>query len=130
MRKPAARRIARPARPGAPGAGDSALTVTRPSIYDARSSMTDNTAPADNRTPARSKVLGRVRLLAVYTFIAALVWICRPTPALTAAGAAFALAGEALRMWAAGHLTKSVRLITSGPYAYTQNPIYLGRLLI
>jgi len=92
--------------------------------------MTDNPAPADDRSPTRSKALGRIRLLAVYAFIAALVWICRPTPALIAAGAAFALAGEALRIWAAGHLTKSVRLITSGPYAYTQNPLYLGRLLI
>ncbi len=92
--------------------------------------MTDNPAPADDRSPTRSKALGRIRLLAVYAFIAVLVWICRPTPALIAAGAAFALAGEALRIWAAGHLTKSVRLITSGPYAYTQNPLYLGRLLI
>ncbi len=92
--------------------------------------MTDNPAPADDRLPTRSKILGRIRLLAVYAFIAALVWICRPTPALVAAGAAFALAGESLRLWAAGHLTKSVRLITSGPYAYTQNPLYLGRLLI
>lgn len=92
--------------------------------------MTDNPAPADAPPPTRSKTLGRIRLLAVYAFIAALLWICRPTPALIAAGAAFALAGEALRIWAAGHLTKSVRLITSGPYAYTQNPLYLGRLLI
>ncbi|MBI1950791.1 MAG: hypothetical protein HYS34_05435 [Acidobacteria bacterium] len=92
--------------------------------------MTDNPAPADAPPPTRSKPLGRIRLLAVYAFIAALLWICRPTPALIAAGAAFALAGEALRIWAAGHLTKSVRLITSGPYAYTQNPLYLGRLLI
>ena len=78
----------------------------------------------------RSRMLGWVRLAAVYTFIGALVWISRPTPRLVATGAAFACAGETIRMWAAGHLTKSVRLITSGPYAYTQNPLYLGRLLI
>ena len=39
-------------------------------------------------------------------------------------------AGEATRIWAAGHLVKSLELIDSGPYAYTQNPLYLGRLLI
>ena len=75
-------------------------------------------------------MLGWIRLAAVYTFIAALVWISRPTPRVVAIGAAFACLGEAIRIWAAGHLTKSIRLITSGPYAYTQNPLYLGRLLI
>lgn len=78
----------------------------------------------------RSRILGRVRLAVVYGFIAALIYVSRPTPALLAAGAAFALAGESIRIWAAGHLTKSVRLVTSGPYAYVQNPLYLGRLLI
>jgi protein-S-isoprenylcysteine O-methyltransferase Ste14 len=92
--------------------------------------MTDDTSPADTRAPERSKALGRIRLVAVYAFIGVLLWISRPTPALVTAGAAFALLGETLRLWAAGHLTKSVRLITSGPYAYTQNPLYLGRLLI
>jgi len=78
----------------------------------------------------RSKILGWFRLAAVYAFIAALVCLSRPTPALVAVGAVLALTGEAIRIWAAGHLTKSVRLVTSGPYAYTQNPLYLGRLLI
>jgi protein-S-isoprenylcysteine O-methyltransferase Ste14 len=80
--------------------------------------------------PKRSKILGRLRLAAVYCFIAALVILARPTPALLAAGAVLALLGEAVRMWAAGHLHKSVLLATSGPYARTQNPLYLGRLLI
>lgn len=92
--------------------------------------MTDDTSPSDTRAPERSKALGRIRLAGVYLFIGFLIWISRPTPALVVAGASFALLGEALRLWAAGHLTKSVRLITSGPYAYTQNPLYLGRLLI
>jgi protein-S-isoprenylcysteine O-methyltransferase Ste14 len=78
----------------------------------------------------RNRILGRIRLAAVYGFIAILVYLARPTPALLAAGASLALLGEAIRIWAAGHLTKSVRLVTSGPYAYTQNPLYLGRLLI
>jgi protein-S-isoprenylcysteine O-methyltransferase Ste14 len=33
-------------------------------------------------------------------------------------------------MWAAGHLFKTLELITSGPYRHTRNPLYLGRLLI
>ncbi len=80
--------------------------------------------------PERSQWLGRVRLLAVYLFIAALVILARPTPILVAVGAGLAFLGESIRLWAAGHLRKSVRLATSGPYARTQNPLYLGRLLI
>ena len=41
-----------------------------------------------------------------------------------------AAAGEAVRFWAAGHLLKTQELVTSGPYRYTRNPLYLGRLLI
>src|SRR2546425_13336643 len=87
-------------------------------------------APRDDPLTHRSRILGWIRLAMVYAFVAALVSVSRPTPALIAAGAVFALSGQALRLWAAGHLTKSVRLITSGPYAYTQNPLYLGRLMI
>jgi protein-S-isoprenylcysteine O-methyltransferase Ste14 len=78
----------------------------------------------------RNKILGWIRLAAVYAFVALLVYLARPTPGVLAVGATLALIGEAIRIWAAGHLTKSVRLVTSGPYAYTQNPLYLGRLLI
>lgn len=75
-------------------------------------------------------ILGWIRLAFVYVFVAALVLVSRPTRLLLIAGSLFVVAGLAVRLWAAGHLVKSVRLVTSGPYAYTQNPLYLGRLLI
>jgi protein-S-isoprenylcysteine O-methyltransferase Ste14 len=78
----------------------------------------------------RSKILGYVRLALVYLFVGFLVWISRPTPRLFAIGAMLVLLGELVRIWAAGHLVKSLELIDSGPYAFTQNPLYLGRLLI
>ena len=77
------------------------------------------------RTP-----LGIARVAVAYLFIAAIVWISRPTPALFAIGLVFVIAGEAIRIWAAGHLLKSKELAVSGPYRYTQNPLYLGRFLI
>ncbi len=78
----------------------------------------------------RSIFLGYVRLLLVYLFVAALVALSQPTPALLLIGGILVLIGEAIRLWSAGHLVKSVKLITSGPYAYSQNPLYLGRLFI
>jgi len=40
------------------------------------------------------------------------------------------LAGECLRMWASGHIEKTLSLATGGPYAHTRNPLYLGSLLM
>jgi protein-S-isoprenylcysteine O-methyltransferase Ste14 len=54
----------------------------------------------------------------------------RPTVRILIAGGAVAAAGLALRAYAAGHLAKNQRLATSGPYAYTRNPLYLGSALM
>jgi protein-S-isoprenylcysteine O-methyltransferase Ste14 len=77
------------------------------------------------RTP-----LGVVRVLVAYVFVTAILWISRPSPLLILAGAVLVAAGETIRFWAAGHLLKSQELAVSGPYRYTQNPLYLGRFLI
>ena len=73
---------------------------------------------------------GGLRLIAVYLLVAALVVLSRPTPRSVNLGLAFVAVGEAIRIWAAGHLQKTLELVTSGPYRYTRNPLYLGRLLI
>lgn len=80
-------------------------------------------APYDRR-------LGTLRLVAVYVFVAILIYFARPHPAVVTVGFVVAGLGEALRLWAAGHLLKTRELVTSGPYRYTRNPLYLGRLLI
>jgi len=71
-----------------------------------------------------------LRLTALFAFIVVLVLLARPRPAEVAIGFVIASLGEAVRFWAAGHLLKTKELITSGPYRYTRNPLYLGRLLI
>jgi protein-S-isoprenylcysteine O-methyltransferase Ste14 len=38
--------------------------------------------------------------------------------------------GLALRAYASGYVTKNTDLTTTGPYAYTRNPLYLGSMLI
>ena len=56
--------------------------------------------------------------------------LAQPSPALLLAGASLALAGLLLRAWSAGYLAKNQRLVTSGPYAYTRNPLYFGSALM
>jgi protein-S-isoprenylcysteine O-methyltransferase Ste14 len=80
--------------------------------------------------PPYSRFLGALRLAAVYGLLAALVVFSRPRPLGALAGTLLVAAGEGLRIWAAGHLTKNAELTTSGPYRHTRNPLYLGRLLI
>ena len=41
-----------------------------------------------------------------------------------------ALAGEAIRVWAAGHLEKSREVTRSGPYRWTRHPLYAGSCVI
>jgi protein-S-isoprenylcysteine O-methyltransferase Ste14 len=54
----------------------------------------------------------------------------RPSVLGLAVGGAIALAGVLVRAWASGHIDKNERLATSGPYAYTRNPLYFGSFLI
>ena len=58
------------------------------------------------------------------------VLLAKPKPWTLAVGGVIGLAGLALRAWASGHLRKNDALTTTGPYAYTRNPLYLGSFLI
>ena len=79
---------------------------------------------------SKVRVSARLRLVAVYLLVAGLVVLARPTPLSVNLGLVFVVIGEGIRVWAAGHLRKTVELVISGPYRYTRNPLYLGRLLI
>ena len=57
-------------------------------------------------------------------------WFARPQPKWLLCGAGIAALGLLLRGYAAGHLRKHKQLATSGPYAYTRNPLYLGSVLL
>lgn len=54
----------------------------------------------------------------------------RPRPATLLAGAAVSIVGLLIRAWASGHIRKNDALATSGPYAFTRNPLYFGSFLL
>lgn len=66
------------------------------------------------------------RQLGVYVCAAALVVLADPRPETFVAGCAVVALAWALRIWAFGHLDKNLHMVTTGPYAYTRNPAYLG----
>jgi protein-S-isoprenylcysteine O-methyltransferase Ste14 len=61
-------------------------------------------------------------------FVTALVamFLAEPTWSSWRAGLVIALVGEALRIWAAGHLEKSREVTRSGPYRWFKHPLYVG----
>ncbi len=70
----------------------------------------------------------RVRIgypVALVTFL-----VAHPIPQTLSIGAVLAVLGLVIRASAAGHLRKHEVLATTGPYAWTRNPLYLGSLLL
>ena len=68
----------------------------------------------------------RWRVPAGYPLALICLWFARPTLRSVAAATAIAVAGLVVRGAAAGHLRKSEALASTGPYARTRNPLYLG----
>jgi protein-S-isoprenylcysteine O-methyltransferase Ste14 len=78
--------------------------------------------------PANFWIRWRVRV--GYPVGIAAFWFAKPRLSWLICGVGIAIVGLILRGYAAGHLRKHKELATSGPYAFTRNPLYLGSVLL
>ena len=74
--------------------------------------------------------LARYRVRLGFAAAVAALWLARPTVGSLVVGAAIAVVGEGLRIWAAGHLEKGREVTASGPYRLSRHPLYLGSAII
>lgn len=72
----------------------------------------------------------KFRVRAPWVAVPLVAWFASPTPLLLGVGAVIAVAGLLIRGWAAGTIHKDTRLTTTGPYAFTRNPLYLGSFVM
>lgn len=77
-----------------------------------------------------SQVARRIRVPLGFAFAVLYFWLAQPTWRFIEFGTILILPGLLIRALASGHVRKNEALATSGPYAYTRNPLYLGSLLM
>jgi protein-S-isoprenylcysteine O-methyltransferase Ste14 len=76
------------------------------------------------------RIARRIRVPVGFVFAVLCFWLARPTWRSVALAAIVIVPGLLIRALASGYVRKNEALATSGPYAYTRNPLYLGSLLI
>jgi hypothetical protein len=70
--------------------------------------------------------LARFRVALGWVFAPLVLILANPSRESILVGTLIGLAGEGLRIWAAGHLKKSREVTSSGPYKYFSHPLYVG----
>ena len=71
-------------------------------------------------------LLARMRVALGFVFGVLVLILAQPSARSIAIGMTIAACGEALRIWAAGHLRKSREVTVSGPYRWLPHPLYVG----
>jgi protein-S-isoprenylcysteine O-methyltransferase Ste14 len=80
--------------------------------------------------PSWQQIARRIRVPLGFLFAVAYIWLAHPTVRSIVAGTGISLIGLLIRALASGHVTKNEQLTTSGPYAYTRNPLYFGSFIL
>jgi protein-S-isoprenylcysteine O-methyltransferase Ste14 len=76
------------------------------------------------------RFVGYHRILLSVVVVAPICFFASPTLSSILAGLPMIFAGEGIRIWSSGCLTKNRALVRSGPYALVRHPLYLGNFLI
>ncbi len=76
------------------------------------------------------RIAKRIRVPMGFVVAAVFLGFARPTILTLLLSLLLVAPGLWLRAYAAGYVRKNAELTTSGPYAYTRNPLYLGSLSI
>jgi protein-S-isoprenylcysteine O-methyltransferase Ste14 len=72
----------------------------------------------------------RIRVPVGFAFAVIYLWLAQPTRTSLIMAAPVAVLGLIIRGIASGHVQKNEQLTTTGPYAHTRNPLYLGTLAL
>ena len=76
------------------------------------------------------EALARRRVALGFVAAAATLALARPSWSSWRLGLVVAIGGEAVRLWASGHLEKGREVTRSGPYRFMRHPLYAGSSLI
>jgi protein-S-isoprenylcysteine O-methyltransferase Ste14 len=80
-----------------------------------------------------SRIARRIRVPMGFLFTAVFLWhlyYVPPTYRSLVLSLLLVVPGGMLRAYASGYVKKNAELATTGPYAYTRNPLYLGSMLM
>ena len=80
--------------------------------------------------PNWAAVARRIRVPTGFVFAIVYFWMAKPTPSSIIIGTSIVICGLLVRALASGYVRKNEELTTSGPYAYTRNPLYVGSVVL
>jgi protein-S-isoprenylcysteine O-methyltransferase Ste14 len=80
--------------------------------------------------PSWSQIARRIRVPLGFLFAALYLWLAQPSWKSMMLGLLLIIPGLLIRALASGHVRKNEQLATTGPYAYTRNPLYLGSIVL
>jgi protein-S-isoprenylcysteine O-methyltransferase Ste14 len=72
----------------------------------------------------------RIRVPVGFAVAALYLWLAHPSWRSILYGSVIMVPALLLRTAASGHVKKNQEVTTSGPYAYTRNPLYLGSMIL